>query len=267
MKLCKNDPLEQIVRNKLCANPVRVPRQDIQPMLVISKKGRQLKMFSKISDLVKGELPEMTAIEIKTELLADKISLSPTSKVKIENAIKIAEGFLKNSNIPSFDIGSMFEKNSEVAFRFEDVQKKYFLPAQLSNQLYDHELKDKNLEKEVTNGNIELYVIDAIYECADFSWVVDKSTGANVKLDVVSQLGVQLGNNLAINTTNDFSITFKGTPRTFAFNCFPIYLKEDRKIIAAGYEQGTKITFGPLNKPLQSKLNVVLVDEPELIDI
>lgn len=267
MKLCDNDPLIKIVREQLNANPVRVPRQDIQPMLSITKEGKKIKLFSNISDLIKCNQLNLNTVEIKTEVLADSIKLNPTSKVNIENAVRIAEGFLENSTIPSIDLGTVFEKSSKVAFRFENVKKKYYLPASLTNQISGYRLIDDNLALEIGHKNIHLFIIDAIYECADFSWVVDKNNQSKIRLNILSQIGAQLKNKLEIKTGNDFSITFKGVPRTFAFTCFPVFLSSDKKIIAAGYKQGRKLTF---NSPGLTNINpssITLFEEPRLIDI
>lgn len=234
-KLCPGDPLVDTLRTVFKANIIRIPRNRIQPLTVLARKGKQLQVL--------GQLQEMLADEEPLDLQPEQAPVSPiegnrSSAVDFGFGVKILEGYLKGFGMPAAGVSQAFSKVKSVRFGFEAMQEVFISPLHIGRKLTDRKINMRNpaLQVFLQDEDYELLIVDTVYASQSFTLHLEGETSNDLKIDLPSLEGVVTAEDVGtkMQWKNERVLEFKGPEMlSFAFSCVRMYLDKEGACISA----------------------------------
>lgn len=221
MKLCKNDPVLDILRDAFDANPIRVPEARIQPLRVLISQGGRGKYF------YQGELKNVMA-ESATDVLAgirveeDQVAnfkSRSTNSINAEVGIKVLDGYLSGFQLTVPQLNAAFRGAREVSFTFADVVRRHVDPAGLGKAVAKTRVTEST--KRLIDEGYELFVIDGVLLSREFSISVTEadSQDFSIKLEILADAIGKGQSHVSITNSTQRDITFCGDDfLAFAFS-------------------------------------------------
>ena len=232
---CKEkDPLVSILKDWLKAEILRIPNEQIKPLLVIERKKQLLHPRGTLGNLLTHpELFSLKTSHIQQEYMADLSGLQSRS-AKLTIGVSIANNFLSGFGYNS-SIGSVIEGVTNVSFSFNNVYKYY-----IDNGLLGKALKSQTIDRQnpATSGffnkdKSDLLIVDSIITSNNFKIHVEDNDQVNLTVKAIEIENLfKASDTLKVEEIAKTTISFKRQmPIPFAFTCLKIELDQAGRII------------------------------------
>lgn len=265
-KLCKNDPLLSVLRDTFQANPIMIPEERIQPLIILSAKGKNLQFIGQIERLL-IDGPSLL-IDYKKSQMAS-VSTTKSKNINTELGLKVMEGFLNGLGSTASSIKHIFDGSTEVSFSFKNVKRKYIELADLTSALTDRRFKIENsIIKAFIEGRSKCAIITDIITSNNFSIKIEKTISKDFKFNVteINNLLSSNDNKIEVSAKTNQEITFTGKKAlSFAFKAAILGIEEDGLIYF-----DTRETRSVLTKTFEQEeeeIEIYISDGPGLINI
>lgn len=263
-KLCPGDPLVNTLRSVFKANIIRIPRKRVQPLTVMARKGRNVKVLGDLQALLLDDKP--LNLSVLQEPMSP-IEGNRSQQVDFGFGVKILEGYLSAFGLPAGGVTQAFSKVKSVSFGFEAMQEVYVDPLRIGRELTERQIDVKNPALNVfsKDDDYELLVVDTVYASNAFSLHFDGQTTNDLEVDVPALEGLlELSDvKLKVDLKNKRAIEFKGKDMmSFAFTCVRMYLDWEKSCILAidPHSDYVMLEKSALERP-------VVAEEPEMLDL
>lgn len=245
MRLCSDDPLLQIVFDKLHAHPIRVPESRIAPFGVFIRLANdEVSWIGALQEIVAPEVVErLKALEpLKSSQLAD-ITAQRSSSFAIDDSLEVLGGFLAafgaTACLPAVRL--QFKRFRRASFMFTDALREGYSPASVGRAL-PADVNSFDLANPVVTTWLErsarptAYIIDSVI-CSNH-FVVQLSDGISVDAKIdhapINAL-LDASAKLSAVRVMDTEIGFVGKTDDrlpFAITCLRVTVTKDKKKFA-----------------------------------
>lgn len=175
--MCREKSITHL--NRVGCNVVRLPRENIDPLLILSRSNSHLETLGDISDFVIGDQPKP---EIDRDQAAAKISGLKTDKFELGVGLRFLQRLLSYIGVGRIGLEATFKKADSVQFVYENVLIDSVLPAKIGRYLLSVGPDVSSPFMEHINDEGEAYVITETLKSNAFGVIAyDKS---DVKLDI-----------------------------------------------------------------------------------
>jgi hypothetical protein len=261
---CKDDSLTYL--NHLGYNIVRLPRENIIPLLVIAGEKDGLEALGPLSDFVLNGQPFSEVIY--NEKIPD-IASKKTNKLDLALGLDAMNRLLSAMGAVSGGLNLNYQKAVQIQILFNDVLSDYVYPTTIENYLSSNRPKNDSLLKEWVDKKDEAYIITRTIKSKSFGVVAYDKSGYPIEIDIN---GIQnlLGGSGKINCSKEGENTIKYQGKkylVFGFQAISFSIKEDK--------ESAKFKLTRSNKPtaMKGKTGDVpeqgnfLFDRNQLLDI
>lgn len=229
-KLCKKDPLINLLRDTFQANPVRIPEERIKPLTIIAAKKDKFEFIGNIEHLFK--LDHSINISILESQMAN-VSATKSRSVDLNLGLQIMDGFLKGMGCSSASLDTHFNDTIAVSFSFRNVKRKYVDRGELLK-----ELKQKKFDKDLTiitsfiKDQKKCIMITDIITSNNFSIAKTEFGGIKQAFNLPELQGYFSSTaDIKVETSGDLEISFTGEKElAFAFVGVELGIDEDGSI-------------------------------------
>jgi hypothetical protein len=204
-------------------NVVRVPREGIEPLLLIGRQGGTVAQLGTLDKLTK-HAPDQALPKITRDLAATDLSGQRTDRLKAGIGLNIL-GSLIGALGGKLGVNAAFSSAKSLQFRFDDVLTDTVQPFDIGNYLRDADIDQGNpVLDQYLMGNGRLYVITETIKSDKLSVNVETKSehGGGLELPVIQQA---VGGDVSVETGKEgkSNLTFKGKAHlTFGFKAFEI---------------------------------------------
>lgn len=268
LRLCNNDDLLKTLRDTFKANPIRIPEERIQPLIVFDRSGKNAKYIGRVENLLAD--PSMLVIPLNETRLAD-LSGSKTKSVDVKIGIQIMEGFLKGLGSSAAGLSAAFKNVQKVSFSFKDVNRKFIDIGLLCKILSDRTFDIYNpVNKRFISNSTECTIVDSIITSNNFSIIVDESSNDDFSFNIpeIQNLISSKENSVNVEQTSKLEISFKGKQQlAFAFSCFVLEIDEEGNVSYEGEPDRMELTKASIAESLKEIPLKIFNDEFGMIDL
>jgi hypothetical protein len=267
LRLCGDDPLVTALRDLFDAIPVRVPDPRVKTLTVVASDGTKSHFLGALPPLLEGG--EELGLSPARSRIAP-LSGRRSRAVEIGLGLQILDGFLTPLGVSLPEVDALFKSAKQVAFRFDDVSRRYVEITRLGHALQGRRLdRDNPVTSVFFEERFDLLVLDAVLTSRSFSVELTDGREAGVTVDpgiLGSVVGAEA--RAAISTVNEREVRFDGARElTFAFSCVQFFVGQDGRV--ASIQPGARaaaLPFGSGGIVLQTPNRVALTKELELFD-
>jgi hypothetical protein len=268
LRLCNDDPLVTTLRDLFDATPVRVPDRRVKTMTVVASDGTRSHFLGSLPPLLEGGA-DLGLSPARSNIAS--LSGRRSRSVEVGLGLQILDGFLAPLGVALPEISALFKTAKEVAFKFDDVSRRYVEITQLGHALQDRRLNRGNPATSMFfEQRFDLLVLDAVLTSRSFTVELSGKGEAGVAVDpgILSSLVGSPESRAAVSRVNEREIRFDGAhDLTFAFSCVQFFVEPDGRV--ASLQPGARaaaLPFGTGGVVLQTPNRVALTKEPELFD-
>jgi len=216
--------------NRLGWSVVRLPRENINPLLVLSKSNGYLETLGELSDFVIEDQPKPPEI-IRDQAVAD-ISVLETDKFELGTGLKFLEKFISLVGASGLGLEASFKNAKSIRFVYQNVLTDFVHPAKIAKYLLSVTPDVSSLLIEHIDEEGEAYIITDTLKSNTFGIVAYDEKGAKIDLDI-SALKQFLSATPHIEVSKDGKavVSFKGDKfLRFAFKAISVWVEiEDGK--------------------------------------
>jgi hypothetical protein len=214
---------------------VRLPKADVRPLQIYSKKGNTLDRLGHLTTLFQtgNNIPLPQVIE---NTLAADISGRRTSDLNIGLGISILEGVLSSMGGQSFDLQMRYKRAETLTFLFHDVLEDKIELAELDQYLVDADINPfSNYVAQLLDAD-DVYVTTDIIKSQKFTVEAKRSDGTSLDLSIPEIQDIVGGKVQVSGKVGETSkLTFEGNiPLVFGFKAVQLF-----------YDQGEYTTLEP----------------------
>ncbi len=246
MRICKNK-ITQELRDLFGANPLRVPNDLYQPLLMLEIVDGSPKPLGLFPELIKGDF--RYDLEVKTATLAE-ISEKKTRKVKLNFGMELLGNFFKAFGVDPVGLEVGLSNTKSFSFTFSNVERRYFSPLALGKILSENEIVADTdnfvIRKIIEDRKLKLALVTDSIVSNNFSITTydEQDNSAKINLPTIKEYLTNVNAGIEASSQAENTVSFKyDTPLTFAFSCMEIEID-----IATG-----KITRGDWLEALKSR--------------
>lgn len=237
IRLCTGDLLLDTIRETFEANPVRIPEERLQPLVILGKIKSKSYFLGNVNNFEKLNNTKK-APKINRSKLAN-VTNKKTKEVNLDVGINILEGFLSGFGINAKlfgEIKTCLNGVKSLSFSFDDVVRLYVEPIEVSNWLLENNtfLKSQAIIPFSEEGK-DLYIIDSVITSKSLSINIESKSDNNFIANIPTIQNILSSTDIKIETslTNQTGITFKGDKSlTFAFSCLSLYWDKSKTLIS-----------------------------------
>jgi hypothetical protein len=245
---CADQFLTLLKSSGYCA--IRLPKADIQPLQVLTKRRIELDRLGDLSDLlVTGTSIPLPAITPDSP--APDISGERTSDLSVGVGVSILGTILGAMGGGQLGIDAQFQKAASIAFQFENVIENHIDVIELDKYLGD---ADVNPASRYVARLLEvdaIYVVTSTIKSNTIKVDAKDSAGQSIGVSIPAIEGI-VGGNVKVSHDTDASsmVRFQGeTPLVFGFQAVQLF-----------YRRGRYTAFRPL-RPEEGAMRSI--DAPE----
>lgn len=227
MRICKNEITDDL-RRLFGANPLKIPDETYQPLLMIEIVNNRPKILGQFQELIKGNFD--LNLKIETRDLAE-ISGRKTRKVQFDFGFELLGNFFKGFGMSAIGIESSLKNTKNFTFSFSNVQRKYFSPLALGKVLSENEIyADPNnfiIEKIIKDKKLKLGLVTDVIISNSFSMNTFDASDNQAKIDIPTIQGYvdNIKAGTKIEKISESEIKFENEKSlTFAFSCIEIQI-------------------------------------------
>lgn len=210
--------------NQLGYNALKLPRQNIAPLMVLSRDPETsvCSLFGHISDMV--EDPSVPLPKVWENLDVGTISGMRTNRLEFKFGLSILNTLLSAIGAKSAGFDAAFGNASMLEFEYENVLLDNVMPASVSAYLRRARPFIDELPRFDAQG--EAYIVIDVLKSNSFGIRAyrDDGVGIDLNLDAVKEI-VGISSKLVIEKKADLKISFQGeNPLGFGFKACPIWV-------------------------------------------
>lgn len=221
--MCKDSSVSYL--NELRFNLIRLPRENIDPLLVLYKSNGGLEVLGEISDFVIENQPKPPEI-VRNETVADITGLR-TDKFELGVGLKFLEKFLSLIGASGIGLEASFKNADSIQFVYQNVLKDSILPTKIGNYLSSVTPNVNSPFMEKINEEGEAYVITDTLKSNTFGVVAYDKNGFELALDIseIKQL-LRANPNVEVSIEEKNILSFKGDKfLRFAFKAIQVWVE------------------------------------------
>lgn len=226
--MCKDKSVSHL--NKLGWNVVRLPKENINPLLILSKSNGYLETLGEISDFVIEDRPKSP--EIVQDQSVAEISVLETDKFEVGVGLKFLEKFLSLVGAAGLGLEASFKNADSIQFVYQNVLTDSVLPTKIGKYLSSVSPNVNSPFMDSIDEEGEAYVITDTLKSNVFGVIAYDEKGVKLDLDI-SALKQLLSVTPKIGLSKDEKkvVSFKGDKfLRFAFKAIAVWIKiEDGK--------------------------------------
>ncbi len=219
---CKDKSVSHL--NELAWNVVRLPRENINPLLVLSKSKGYLETLGELSDFVIEDQPKPPEI-VRDQAVAE-ISIRETNKFELGTGLQLLKRFLSLVGASGLELEASFKNAKSIQFVYQNVLTDFVHPAKIAKYLLSV-TPDVNILLEHIDEEGEAYIITDTLKSNAFGIVAYDEKGAKIDLDI-SALKQLLSATPHIEVSKDGNkvVSFKGNKfLRFAFKAISVWVE------------------------------------------
>jgi len=211
--------------NELGWNAVRLPRENINPLLILSKSNGYLETLGELSDFVIED--QSKPPEIVRDQAVAEISGLETDKFELGTGLKFLEKFLSLVGASGLGLEASFKNAKSIQFVYQNVLTDFVHPAKIGKYLSSVSPDVSSPLMEHIDEEGEAYIITDTLKSNTFGIVAYDEKGAKIDLDI-SVLKQLLSANPHIEVSKDGKkvVSFKGDKfLRFAFKAISVWVE------------------------------------------
>lgn len=266
LKLPCGDPLLTQLRDTFNANPIRVPEERIQPLLVLSVVGKRITVVGELKHLLAGGV--MPNVDMQILTMAD-VSSSKTKSVETSIGLKILDGFLKGMGGGQASLKYAFKGVDKVSFSFNQVKRKFIDNGQLVRGLMKKRFDINNpFVKSFIEETAVCVIISSVITSSSFSMAVEEASDTNFAFDVPTvQKAIAASSKVNVKSKGKLEISFDGANAlAFAFSGLQINIDAGGGVSHTNEPDDMALTTVPDDADNPPLPPAYLADENELVD-
>lgn len=221
--MCKDRSISHL--NKLGYNMVRLPREDIYPLLILSRSNDHLDTLGELSDFVIEAQPKPPRIERDRGVA--EVSGLRTDRFELGVGLKFLERFLSYLGAKGVGLEAGFKGVDSIQFVYQNVLTDFIHPAKIGKYLLGVSPDVNSPFVEEINDEGEAYVITDTLKSNAFGITAYDETGAKVDIDISALKGLLSATpKIEISKEKKEGISFKGDSfLCFAFKAIAIWVE------------------------------------------
>lgn len=177
--LCKDDSLSYL--NHLGYNVVKLPRENISPLLVIAGKKQELEVLGPLSDFVLNgqHFPQVICDEKIPDIASKK-----TNKLELGLGLNVMNRLLSAMGAVSGGLDLNYQKAAQIQILYKDVLSDYVYPTSIESYLLSGSPKKDSLLRQWMDREGEAYIITRTIKSKSFGVVAYDKSGHSIEIDV-----------------------------------------------------------------------------------
>ncbi len=209
-------------------NIVRLPKADIQPMLLLSKNGDNLDRLGAVTKLLTpGD--NVNAPKVIADTPAANINGSRTSNMKIGIGLSIL-GSIIGAMGGNLGVEAQYQQAKSAVFEFQSVFEDKIEVIELDQYLGDADINPNSVFVRQLLDADKLYIVTATIKSTKFTFEAKKNDGTDLKIDVpvIQQV---VGGNVSVSGSSDVQskLTYEGKiPLIFGFQAVQLFFDNGR---------------------------------------
>lgn len=245
-RLCNNDDLLILLQKTFKANPIKIPEERIQPLVVFSGKNKNYKYIGGIEYLL-NDTSSMN-LQLGSSKMAN-LSATQSKSIDTKLGLQVMDGFLQGFGTEGVSLDFAFESVKKVSFSFQNVYRSYIDIGKLCMELSKRKFNLKHpVNQSFINETEKCIIVDSIITSNNFSMKVEETSNQDFKFDIpeIQNILSSSGNKISAKSSNSLDISFQGDKSlAFAFSCFAINCDEDGSIYYDGEADKMHLTTIP----------------------
>ncbi len=221
--MCKDKSVSYL--NEWGFNVVRLPRENIDPLLILCKSNGSLEILGEISDFVIEDQPKPP--EIVRDKAVSEIAGIRTDKFELGVGLKFLEKFLSLIGAAGIGLEASFKKADSIQFVYQNVLTDYVLPTKIGKYLSSVTPNVNSSLMDSIDEEGEAYVITDTLKSNTFGVVAYDKNGVELALDI-SALKELLSATPKVEISIDDKnvLSFKGDKfLRFAFKAIAVWIE------------------------------------------
>lgn len=213
--------------------PIRIPREDVQPLMLLSQQGKDLTLLGNIGDALRPPAPPRPRIwrDIRT---AANIQQTRTSKIDLSVGLSILTNIVAAISGKSCDLSAGFQQAATIVMEFAgvvidrvDIVK---LDRLLSAATIDPNCRAIH-ERMVKD---ECGIITAVMRCSRYLVTAQSTSGEKLSLDVPLLQNLAGGNvRVSASSDDDRKVTYEGpVPLAFGIQAVRVFYDNSGRFTA-----------------------------------
>lgn len=178
--MCKDKSVSHL--NELGWNVVRLPKENINPLLILSKSNGYLETLGGISDFVVEDQPKPP--EIVQDQSVAEISGLETDKFELGIGLKFLEKFLSLVGVAGLGLEASFKNAESIQFVYQNVLTDFVYPVKIGKYLLSVSPDISSPFMEHINEEGEAYIITDTLRSNTFGIVAYDEKGVKIDLDI-----------------------------------------------------------------------------------
>ena len=209
-------------------NIVRLPKADIQPLLLLSKDGENLDRLGPVTKLLTpGDTS--SAPSITRDVNAANLNGQRTGSMKIGLGLSIL-GNIIGAMGGNLGVEAKYEKAKSAVFEFQNVLQDQIDILELDQYLGDADINPASVFVNKLLDADKLFVVTATIKSSKFGFEAMTSTNSGLKLDVpvIQQI---VGGNVSVGaeSATTSKLTYEGkVPLVFGFQAVQLFFENGR---------------------------------------
>ena len=209
-------------------NIVRLPKADLQPLLLLSKSGDNLDRLGAISRLLTPSETEPLPT-ISADSPAANVNGSRTGSMKIGIGLSIL-GNIIGALGGNLGVEVAYSQAKTAVFEFQSVLENHIDVIDLDRYLGEADINPSSVFVKQLLDADKLFVVTSTLKSTKFTFEAKKSDGTELKVSVpvIQQI---VGGNVSIGAQSDVTakLTYEGRiPLIFGFQAVQIFFEEGR---------------------------------------
>ncbi|PSB45495.1 hypothetical protein C7B80_16695 [Cyanosarcina cf. burmensis CCALA 770] len=225
---CKDNSLDYL--NSLGYNVVRLPREGIEPLLVVGKQQKKATVFGPIKDLIQQPTPELPTIN--KNLQTANISGLKSSKLEFGIGIKFLQVLLSALGAGSAAIDLAYKKAKTIEFEYENVLLDSIFTSSAVKFLTNAKPDVLSEMAEYFDEQGEAYLIIEVLKSTSFGTRAYDENGKTIDLsiDAIKNI-IGIDPKISIARNESLKISYKGSqPLVFGFKACAFWIEVDRGV-------------------------------------
>lgn len=178
--MCKDNSVSHL--NELGFNIVRLPRENIDPLLILCKSNGSLETLGEISDFVIEEQPKPP--EVASDKAVSEIAGLRTDKFELGVGLKFLEKFLSIIGASGIGLEASFKNADSIQFVYQNVLTDSILPTKIGKYLSSVTPNVNSSFMDSIDEEGEAYVITDTLKSNAFGVVAYDKNDVELALDI-----------------------------------------------------------------------------------
>lgn len=222
--MCKDSALQYL--NHFGYNVIKLPRQDMDPLLVLAGKRGNLTCLGPVSQFI---IKPTRQPEIKRDQLVADIAGKKTNKLDIGIGLNLLSGFLSVLGFATGKLNNQYSKARTVQFVFNNVLADGLYLTDVDDFLLSGQPRTDSLLQEEIDEEGEAYIVYETIKSNSFGIIAydSKNTAIQVDVDGIQKiLGVSSG--IKVSRDADYAVVYKGGQHLyFGFKAVKFWIEKE----------------------------------------